>query len=173
MMSGSPATWPRRARRSACLWSSNCWTTTATSPARPGSPRRGAGVPDRNRQFEDIARLNREYLDSVDPILSMDTKKKQLIGNFYRAGHLKTQWVIDRGVRSEAERRPCEPGHQPRQRRVRPREHRAVMGGSRPGILSTGEFDPSAVRWRRRWEQRRQSTLVQKRHETAGRTSRG
>src|SRR4029079_15117172 len=50
--------------------------------------------PDRNRQFENIARLKREYMASDNPIVSMDTKKKELIGNFYRAGHLKTQGVI-------------------------------------------------------------------------------
>jgi DDE family transposase len=50
--------------------------------------------PDRNRQFENIARLKREYLESGNPIVSMDTKKKELIGNFYRAGHLLTQGVI-------------------------------------------------------------------------------
>ena len=53
------------------------------------------GHPDRNRQFENIARLKREYLASDDPIVSMDTKKKELIGNFYRAGHLLTQGVIE------------------------------------------------------------------------------
>ena len=51
--------------------------------------------PDRNRQFENIARLKREYLGSDNPIVSMDTKKKELIGNFYRAGHLLTQGVIE------------------------------------------------------------------------------
>jgi DDE family transposase len=50
---------------------------------------------DRNQQFENIARLKREYLESDNPILSMDTKKKELIGNFYRAGHLLTQGVIE------------------------------------------------------------------------------
>ena len=52
------------------------------------------GHADRNRQFENIARLKREFLGSVNPILSMDTKKKELIGNFYRAGRLLTQGVI-------------------------------------------------------------------------------
>ncbi len=52
------------------------------------------GHADRNQQFENIARLKREYLDSDDPIVSMDTKKKELIGNFYRAGRLLTQGVI-------------------------------------------------------------------------------
>ena len=52
------------------------------------------GHVDRDQQFENIARLKREYLASDDPIVSMDTKKKELIGNFYRAGHLLTQGVI-------------------------------------------------------------------------------
>ena len=49
---------------------------------------------DRNAQFENIERLQKEYLESANPILSMDTKKKELLGNFYRAGALYTQEVI-------------------------------------------------------------------------------
>ena len=52
------------------------------------------GHPDRDRQFENIARLKQEYLGSDNPIVSMDTKKKELIGGFYRAGHLLTREVI-------------------------------------------------------------------------------
>jgi hypothetical protein len=52
------------------------------------------GHADRNQQFENIARLKREDLGSVNPVLSMDTKKRELIGNFYRAGHLLTQGVL-------------------------------------------------------------------------------
>jgi hypothetical protein len=50
---------------------------------------------DRNRQFENIARLKREYLESDSPILSIDTKKKELVGNFYREGRLYTQETIE------------------------------------------------------------------------------
>ena len=50
---------------------------------------------DRNRQFENIARLKREYLESDNPILSIDTKKKELVGNFYREGRLYTQEAIE------------------------------------------------------------------------------
>jgi hypothetical protein len=53
------------------------------------------GHADRDQQFQNIARLKREYLSSDDPILSMDTKKKELIGNFYRAGRILTQGVIE------------------------------------------------------------------------------
>ena len=43
-------------------------------------------VPFRNEQFENIARLRNQYLDSPNPIISMDTKKKEHLGNFFRAG---------------------------------------------------------------------------------------
>jgi hypothetical protein len=52
------------------------------------------GHKDRNAQFENIAELKQQYLDSANPILSMDTKKKELLGNFYRDGKLYTQEVI-------------------------------------------------------------------------------
>ena len=42
--------------------------------------------PCRNEQFENIARLKEQYLDSPNPILSMDTKKKELVGELFRAG---------------------------------------------------------------------------------------
>lgn len=43
-------------------------------------------VPFRNEQFENIARLKHRYLRSPNPIISMDTKKKELLGEFFRAG---------------------------------------------------------------------------------------
>jgi Rhodopirellula transposase DDE domain len=43
---------------------------------------------DRDAQFDNIARLKRRYLDAGLPILSVDTKKRDLIGNFYREGQL-------------------------------------------------------------------------------------
>jgi hypothetical protein len=50
--------------------------------------------PDRNTQFETIARLKREYLDSADPILSIDLKSRELLGNFFRTGTLWTHRTI-------------------------------------------------------------------------------
>ena len=48
-------------------------------------------VPNRNEQFENIARQIAKYQASdCDPILSMDTKKKEYLGNLYRDGHLYT-----------------------------------------------------------------------------------
>jgi hypothetical protein len=43
-------------------------------------------APDRNEQFENIARLKQEYLDSPNPVVSMDTKKKEFLGELFRAG---------------------------------------------------------------------------------------
>lgn len=51
--------------------------------------------PDRNKQFENIARLKEKYEVSENPILSIDTKKKEFLGNFYRAGKLYTQQTIE------------------------------------------------------------------------------
>jgi hypothetical protein len=47
-------------------------------------------VQHRNEQFENIQRLKDEYEAAGNPIVSMDTKKRELLGNFYRAGHLYT-----------------------------------------------------------------------------------
>jgi hypothetical protein len=43
-------------------------------------------VPFRNEQFENIAQLKSEYFESQNPILSMDTKKKEFLGELFRAG---------------------------------------------------------------------------------------
>lgn len=50
--------------------------------------------PDRNAQFEYIAQLKQTYQESENPIVSLDTKKKELLGNFYRPGQLYTQEVV-------------------------------------------------------------------------------
>ncbi len=47
-------------------------------------------VAHRNEQFEKIARLVAEYQEAGYPVVSMDTKKKEHLGNFYRDGHLYT-----------------------------------------------------------------------------------
>jgi hypothetical protein len=50
---------------------------------------------DRNQQFENMARLRTEYEAQGNPIISMDTKKKEWIGNFYRAGQLYTPETLE------------------------------------------------------------------------------
>jgi hypothetical protein len=47
-------------------------------------------IKNRNEQFENIVRLKAEFEAAGNPIVSMDTKKKEHIGNFYRDGQLYT-----------------------------------------------------------------------------------
>ena len=44
--------------------------------------------PDRDAQFQNIKKLKQEFLDAGQPVLSIDTKKKELLGTFYRDGKL-------------------------------------------------------------------------------------
>lgn len=65
----------------------------------------GTYHPDRNRQFEIIAETRKRFEDAGQPIISIDGKKKELIGNFKNPG--KT-WrknydkVYDHDFRSQA-----------------------------------------------------------------------
>ncbi|MCP4219625.1 MAG: ISAzo13 family transposase, partial [bacterium] len=47
-------------------------------------------IPNRNAQFDCITQLKSEYEAAGNPIVSMDTKKKERLGNFYRDGQLYT-----------------------------------------------------------------------------------
>lgn len=61
---------------------------------------------DRDQQFRNIARLRAEYEASANPVLSIDTKKKELLGNLYRAGKLYTREelrTLDHDFPSDAE----------------------------------------------------------------------
>lgn len=51
--------------------------------------------PDRNAQFENITRLRREYQDVGDPVISIDTKKKELLGNFHRPGQTYSEQTVE------------------------------------------------------------------------------
>jgi transposase len=50
---------------------------------------------DRNKQFENITRLKEQYRRAGQPIISVDTKKKEQIGNFYREGTLYTREAVE------------------------------------------------------------------------------
>lgn len=41
---------------------------------------------DKDAQFKNIERLRKEYDDGKSPVVSIDTKKKEMLGNFYREG---------------------------------------------------------------------------------------
>jgi hypothetical protein len=46
----------------------------------------GADHPDRNAQFEYLAAQRQTFLEAGLPVISVDTKKKELVGNFKNAG---------------------------------------------------------------------------------------
>ncbi len=50
---------------------------------------------DRNAQFERIAQLKKEYFRKGWPVISIDTKKKELLGNFFRSGRVWTDGCVE------------------------------------------------------------------------------
>jgi hypothetical protein len=58
----------------------------------------GAQHPDRNAQFEHINETIRRQLEANEPAISVDTKKKELVGNYKNAGRELTREPIDVNV---------------------------------------------------------------------------
>ena len=54
----------------------------------------GKESPDRDQQFLRIAELKEEFLGLGQPVISMDTKKKEFLGNLYRNGRVYTTEAI-------------------------------------------------------------------------------
>lgn len=54
----------------------------------------GKESPDRDRQFLRIAELKDAFLAAGNPVMSMDTKKKEFLGRLYRAGRVYTRQAI-------------------------------------------------------------------------------
>ena len=50
---------------------------------------------NRNAQFERIAELRTEFEVKGNPIVSVDTKKKELIGNLFREGKIYTTETVE------------------------------------------------------------------------------
>ena len=55
----------------------------------------GTGDPDRDRQFRVLARRRRYFLRHGWPVISVDTKKKELVGNFKNAGRCWRRQPLD------------------------------------------------------------------------------
>ena len=51
--------------------------------------------PDRNKQFEIIYSKIKNHKSIINPLISVDTKKKEYLGNFYRAGKIYTKEAIE------------------------------------------------------------------------------
>ncbi len=62
---------------------SGSWATASRPTARP---RKATGHPDRNAQFEYINRKVQRFFASKQPVISVDTKKKELVGDFKNGG---------------------------------------------------------------------------------------
>jgi hypothetical protein len=63
-------------------------------------------VGNRNEQFEYIAELKSQFAENQQPVLSIDTKKKEMIGNFSRAGEVfctRAQETLDHDFNSFAD----------------------------------------------------------------------
>jgi hypothetical protein len=54
----------------------------------------GTHHPQRDQQFRKVERLRAEYQTTPNPIISVDTKKKEFVGNLYREGRLYTRATI-------------------------------------------------------------------------------
>jgi hypothetical protein len=62
-------------------------------------------VENRNEQFEHIAELKSQFIENQLPVLSIDTKKKEMIGNFSRSGEVfctRAQETYDHDFKSFA-----------------------------------------------------------------------
>lgn len=62
-------------------------------------------VPNRNEQFEKISCLKNSFMEAGMPVFSIDTKAKELLGNFYRKGNyyaIRHRLVNDHDFRSHA-----------------------------------------------------------------------
>jgi hypothetical protein len=51
--------------------------------------------PDRTAPFQNIAKFKAAYLAKGWPVISIDSKKKELIGNFAREGQTYTQTMVE------------------------------------------------------------------------------
>ena len=63
--------------------------------------------PDRDEQFDIITNLRCEFTSTDDPVLSVDTKKKELIGNFKNTGK---EWCGKAKVVNDHDFRSCADG---------------------------------------------------------------
>lgn len=113
----------------------------------------GSRHPDRDGQFRYINEQARAHIDAGEPVVSVDTKKKELVGAYKNAGR---QWLpvgqtgagLDprlprrsagqgdpvRRLRPGREHRLGERRHRPRHRRVRRRVHPPLVEGPRQPI---------------------------------------
>ena len=158
----------RHAARAVTAWASACRPT----PRRA----RAASHPDRNAQFEHINAAVVRFRPAGQPAISVDTKKKELVGDFKNAGRelrpkgqpeevrvhdfiIPKRQGARRALRASTTSTTRQPGlgqcrHRPRHRRLRRREHPPLVAAARAQALSQGR-DATAHHRRLRRQQRR------------------
>ena len=94
----SPLRWTCKSRaKLAAALNEQGWRVSSTTVGRllhrlgyrlqsPRKRQEGATHPDRNAQFEHINQTADEHLTAGQPVISVDTKKKELVGNFKNGG---------------------------------------------------------------------------------------
>jgi hypothetical protein len=94
----SPLRWTCKSRaKLASTLSNDGWQVSSTTVGRllhelgyslqsVRKSREGTSHPDRNEQFEHINRTARSFLRRKQPVISVDTKKKELVGDFKNGG---------------------------------------------------------------------------------------
>ena len=94
----SPLRWTCKSRaKLAAALNEQGWRVSSTTVGRllhrlgyrlqsPRKRQEGATHPDRNAQFEHINQTADAHLTAGQPVISVDTKKKELVGNFKNGG---------------------------------------------------------------------------------------
>ena len=136
----SPLRWTCKSRaKLAAALAKEGWRVSSTSVGRllnrlgyrlqaVQKSREGGQHPDRNAQFEYINDTATDYLQRLEPVISVDTKKKELVGNFKNSGQ--------EGSRHPRRKR-CWYTISPRTRRAKPSPTVCTTWGvTRPGLAS-------------------------------------
>src|SRR5260370_15816038 len=81
-----PARWPSVAFPPARSWPGGCCAALGFSLQANQKTREGTSHPDRNAQFEYINAQVDAFQAAGQPTISVDTKKKELVGDFKNGG---------------------------------------------------------------------------------------
>jgi len=138
---------------------------------------------DRNAQFEKIAELKKQYLSGGHPVISIDTKKKEMLGDFHRDGvtdaveptivndhdfaSASDGKVIPHGIYDVAKNEASVPQQQLRHLGTGVRQHRALVSRAGTQRLSGRDRPARPVRWWRKQQlvslhlQRRPASIIE------------
>ena len=113
----------------------------------------GGKHPDRDAQFEYINAKVEEFHAADQPVISIDAKKQELLGEFKKHPRFRGQGTGQsrplRGLRHRRQRRLRQPWNRPRYRAIRRQQRSALARSDRPGALSRDEPPHDHRRWRR------------------------